>query len=129
MFLSRVYRQALQLCATRKYARFMHAESGKCAINNVELYYEKVGDGRKVLLCLPGALGSTRSDFGPQLDALTKDFTLVAIDPRGYGKSIPPKRDFPLNFFHRDVEDAVGLMKQLGIFQSLRLHLSFEVCF
>ncbi|XP_028409790.1 valacyclovir hydrolase-like [Dendronephthya gigantea] len=98
----------------RSLTRFMHSESGKCLVNDVELYYEKVGQGSKVLLCLPGAMGSTRTDFGPQLDQLKEKFTVVAFDPRGYGKSIPPKRDFPLDFYHRDADDAVGLMEQLG---------------
>ena len=101
--------------APRSITRFMHSESGKCLVNNVELYYEKVGQGPKVLLCLPGALGSTRTDFGPQLEQLKKNFTLIAFDPRGYGKSIPPNRDFPLDFYHRDADDAFGLMQHLGI--------------
>lgn len=56
--------------------------------------------------------GSTRIDFGPQLRGLDKDkFTLVALDPRGYGKSIPPQRKWSMEFFERDVEDAMGLMR------------------
>ena len=66
-------------------------------------------------------MGSTRTDFGPQLDHLKEDFTVIAFDPRGYGKSIPPKRDFPLDFFHRDADDAVGLMQKLGN-NSMRCH-------
>ena len=100
--------------APRTLTRFTHVESGKCLVNNVELYYEKVGQGSKVLLCLPGALGSTRVDFGPQLEQLKESFTVIALDPRGYGKSIPPHRDFPLDFHHRDADDAFGLMQQLG---------------
>ena len=69
---------------------------------------------------MPGALGSTQSDFGPQLKGLSDDFTVVAFDPRGYGKSIPPKRDFPADFFARDADDAAGLGKtwtiQMGKF-------------
>ena len=94
--------------------RFMHSESGKCLVNNVELYYEKVGQGPKVLLCLTGAMGSARADFGPQLEHLKENFTVIALDTRGYGKSIPPNRDFPLDFHHRDADDAFGLMQQLG---------------
>ena len=100
--------------APRTLVRFMHSESGKCLVNNVELYYEKVGQGSKVLLCFPGGLGSTRTDFGPQLEQLKESFIVIAFDPRGYGKSIPPKRDFPLDFYHRDADDAFGLMQQLG---------------
>ncbi|KAJ7338487.1 hypothetical protein JRQ81_012379, partial [Phrynocephalus forsythii] len=55
---------------------------------------------------------SGQTDFGPQLKFLNKQlFTLVAWDPRGYGKSIPPARDYPLDFFERDAKDAVDLMQ------------------
>lgn len=36
---------------------------------------------------------------------------MVAWDPRGYGHSRPPDRDFPGDFFERDAKDAVDLMK------------------
>ena len=92
-------------------------KSAKERVNGVDLHYEVAGDGSHVVLCLPGALGTTQSDFGPQLRGLSKDFTVVAFDPRGYGKSIPPKRDFPPDFFHRDAKDAAELMRKLGKFK------------
>lgn len=56
--------------------------------------------------------GSTQTDFGPQLKSLNKErFTVVGWDPRGYGQSRPPDRDFPSDFFERDAKDAVDLMK------------------
>lgn len=56
--------------------------------------------------------GSTRTDFGPQLKSLNKErFTVVGWDPRGYGRSRPPDRDFPPDFFERDAKDGVDLMK------------------
>lgn len=56
--------------------------------------------------------GSSRTDFGPQLKSLSKQrFTVVGWDPRGYGQSRPPDRDFPPDFFERDAKDAVDLMK------------------
>lgn len=36
---------------------------------------------------------------------------MVAWDPRGYGHSRPPDRDFPMDFLERDAKDAVDLMK------------------
>ncbi|KAJ7395026.1 Valacyclovir hydrolase [Pitangus sulphuratus] len=58
--------------------------------------------------------GSGQTDFGPQLKFMNKQlFTIVAWDPRGYGKSIPPSRDFPPDFFERDAKDAVDLMQAL----------------
>lgn len=60
--------------------------------------------------------GSGQTDFGPQLKSMNKKlFTIVAWDPRGYGQSIPPPRDFPPDFFERDAKDAVDLM-QVNLF-------------
>lgn len=59
-------------------------------------------------------IGSGETDFGPQIEKLNKKlFTVVAWDPRGYGHSRPPDRDFPVDFFERDAKDAVDLMKTL----------------
>ncbi|XP_048063823.1 valacyclovir hydrolase isoform X1 [Megalobrama amblycephala] len=89
--------------------------SGKMSVNGVDLHYQRAGDGKHAVLLLPGALGSAQTDFGPQLEKLDKRrFTLVAWDPRGYGRSRPPDRDFPADFFHRDAKDALDLMQALG---------------
>lgn len=90
------------------------AECGKVTVNGVDLFFERHGDSPRTLLCIPGALGTTQSDFAPQLKHLSKEFTLVAFDPRGYGKSQPPLRDFPEDFFQRDADDAAELMLKLG---------------
>ncbi|XP_032427948.1 valacyclovir hydrolase [Xiphophorus hellerii] len=91
------------------------ASSGKRRVNSVDLYYEQTGQGKHAVLLLPGALGSTKTDFGPQLKSLNKEcFTVVGWDPRGYGQSRPPDRDFPSDFFERDAKDGVDLMKTLG---------------
>lgn len=83
-------------------------------VNGARIHYEKTGSGSHTLLLLPGALGSSRTDFGPQLEKLNKEkYTIYAFDPRGYGRSFPPERDWPLEFLQRDAEDAVALMKSL----------------
>ncbi|XP_020511095.2 valacyclovir hydrolase isoform X1 [Labrus bergylta] len=110
------YRSDIQraMTATRPYSSSSEA-SGRQRVNGVDLYYEQTGGGKHALLLLPGALGSTRTDFGPQLKSLNKEcFTVIGWDPRGYGRSRPPERDFPLDFFERDAKDAVDLMKALG---------------
>ncbi|XP_074843848.1 serine hydrolase BPHL isoform X2 [Carettochelys insculpta] len=88
--------------------------SAKIQVNGVHLHYRQTGRGDHAVLLLPGMLGSSQSDFGPQLKSLNKQlFTVVAWDPRGYGRSIPPARDFPPDFFERDAKDAVDLMQAL----------------
>lgn len=87
----------------------------KAVVNGVELAYIQVGTGKHPVLLIPGALGSAMTDFGPQLQTMDRDkFTVIGFDPRGYGRSIPPTRDFPIDFFDRDARDAAGLMKKLG---------------
>ncbi len=59
--------------------------------------YVKVGSGPRKVLLLPGALGTGAGDFPPQVDpasglAASGDFTVLAWDPPGYGKSSPPTR-------------------------------------
>ncbi|XP_032654285.1 serine hydrolase BPHL isoform X2 [Chelonoidis abingdonii] len=88
--------------------------SAKIKVNGVPLHYKQTGQGDHAVLLLPGMLGSSQTDFGPQLKSMNKQlFTIVAWDPRGYGHSIPPARDFPPDFFERDARDAVDLMQAL----------------
>lgn len=74
----------------------------------------KSGSGNNAILLMPGALGSAKSDFGPQLTGFNgKQFTLIGWDPPGYGDSRPPDRNFD-NFFHEDAKMAGLTMKTLG---------------
>ena len=55
--------------------------------DNVGLYYEEAGTGHDVVL-IPGATASIvwwQRNFGP----LSKDFHMVAVDMRGWGRSEP----------------------------------------
>jgi len=78
------------------------------------LHYEDRGSGHPLLL-LPGALGGGLTDFAPQLDAFSAHFRAIAPDPRGYGRSRPPERDFPLDFLERDARDMAALLDGLGV--------------
>lgn len=90
--------------------------SHKMEVNRVRLHFEMTGDGDHNVVLMPGALGSTRTDFANQLSNFNKqEFTLIAIDPRGYGQSRPPDRDWPLEFLQRDAEDAMELVRKLGL--------------
>ena len=91
-------------------------QTGKMNVNGADLFFEKHGESPSALLCIPGGLGSTQSDFAPQLKHFSDEYTVVAFDPRGYGKSQPPVREFLEDYFQRDAEDAAELMKRLGEF-------------
>lgn len=66
------------------------------------------------ILCMPGAMGTAETDFSAQLTGLAEQHQVVSFDPRGYGKSRPPVRDWPEDFYHRDAADACAIMKDLG---------------
>ncbi|KYM78157.1 Valacyclovir hydrolase [Atta colombica] len=59
--------------------------------------------------------GSIWTDFKPQMENMNvNELTIVAWDPPGYGKSRPPDRTFPNDFYQRDATWAYNLMKTLG---------------
>ncbi|CAK9830172.1 Valacyclovir hydrolase [Anthophora retusa] len=90
-------------------------EEQKICVDGWNINYLKVGTGEHPVLLLPGALGSIWSHFKPQIEGLDKEnFTIVAWDPPGYGKSRPPNRTFPDDYFQRDATIARNLMKCLG---------------
>lgn len=56
-----------------------------CRVNNINLYYEKSGTGRPLLL-LHGN-GETHKIFDKAMPLLAESFTVYAIDSRGHGQS------------------------------------------
>ena len=83
-------------------------------VEDKNIHFVKKGSGSSTVLLMPGALGSSKTDFGPQLEHLDGDkFTVIGWDPPGYGDSRPPDRNFE-NFFHEDAKMAGNLMSHLG---------------
>jgi len=86
----------------------------RAAIPGLSMHFEQAGEGAPLLL-IPGALGTGAGDFPGQFDWFAKrGFAVIAPDPRGYGKSRPPERDYPLDFYNRDAADMLALMAALG---------------
>jgi valacyclovir hydrolase len=80
----------------------------------LSLHFERAGQGAPLLL-IPGALGTGAGDFSAQIDWFAaRRFEVIAPDPRGYGKSRPPRREYPPDFYHRDAADMFALMSALG---------------
>jgi len=78
------------------------------------MHVERAGEGEPLLL-IPGALGTGAGDFEHQIAWFAeRGFAVIAPDPRGYGGSRPPERDFPLDFYDRDAADMFALMSALG---------------
>ena len=60
-------------------------------------------------------IGTSRTDFKPQLDHMNRDMTtVIAWDPPGYGKSTP-KRTWPDHWFERDAQFAATFMAVSGL--------------
>jgi valacyclovir hydrolase len=85
----------------------------KISLADFTVHFESLGQGEPLLL-LPGALGTGASDFSEQLVSFSQNYHVIAPDPRGYGRSRPPERDYPLDFYQRDAEDMAALMNALG---------------
>ncbi|CAG5125018.1 unnamed protein product [Candidula unifasciata] len=103
---------------SREYSTFKDRViiSAKQQVNGVDFHYEETGTGKHTVLLLPGALGTTRTDFLPQLTGLSASkYRIIALDLRGYGSSRPPDRDWPPMFYHRDADDVAVFMQALNI--------------
>lgn len=87
--------------------------------NTYNINYVRKGHGNDgAIILLPGALGTSVTDFQPQIDQLPKllpNFSIIAWDPPGYGESRPPNRTFNVDFFHRDAFVANALMQSLNL--------------
>eukprot|EP00756_Hemistasia_phaeocysticola_P037495 Hpha_TRINITY_DN1669_c0_g1::TRINITY_DN1669_c0_g1_i1::g.48718::m.48718/K18399/BPHL; valacyclovir hydrolase len=89
-------------------------EEAKLDINGAGLLCARNGSSGPPVLCMPGALGTAATDFAPQLASLGTAHQVVSFDPRGYGRSQPPRRDFPDGFYRRDAVDGAAIMEALG---------------
>ncbi len=81
-------------------------------INGVDLNYEVTGRGPAVVF-LHGMTGSTQ-DWANQVPILSPNYSVVALDMRGHGKSAAPKAEseYSIPIF---TEDVLGLLNLLGI--------------
>jgi pimeloyl-ACP methyl ester carboxylesterase len=82
--------------------------------NGVKIRYVDVGRGDPVVL-IHGFSASLDSNFGQQgtIDALAKDFRVIALDCRGHGKSDKPHD--PKQYGINMIDDVVNLLDELGI--------------
>jgi pimeloyl-ACP methyl ester carboxylesterase len=86
-----------------------------CNVNNINLYFEKYGSGPTMVL-LHG-LGSSTEDWEYQIPEFSKNFTVYALDFRGFGKSDRTAKSYSIP------ELASDLAKFLQIQNIERAHL------
>lgn len=65
-------------------------------VGGLEIAYERAGSGPPVVLA-HGFVGDGRSTWGSQLDALAEEFTVVAWDAPGAGRSSDPPESFGMD--------------------------------
>lgn len=84
--------------------------SGFAEVNGAKLFYAEFGQGIPVLL-LHGGMGNCNY-WGYQIEALAKDYRVIAVDTRGHGRS--PVASGAMSY---DVlaEDAVAVMQMLEL--------------
>lgn len=75
--------------------------------------YWDLGEGEPLLM-LHGFTGTARTHMGGLMEALGPTYRILAPDLRGYGRSRPPNRTFPVDFYQRDAADAARLLEAVG---------------
>jgi pimeloyl-ACP methyl ester carboxylesterase len=85
-------------------------KSGYAPVNGLKLYYEIRGTGEPLVLLHGGVVGITM--FGPNLDLLSQNRKVIAVELQGHGHTADIDR--PLGF-EGMADDVAGLLKYLGI--------------
>lgn len=83
----------------------------KVRINRIELYYEFYRKSGETVLFANGVLADTTS-WMAQLQAFTKEYSVVLFDFRGQGRSDKPDEPYSME---GHAADAVSLLEALGI--------------
>lgn len=88
----------------------MAQSSGYATVNGLKMYYEIHGKGQPLIL-LHGGLGSTGM-FGANLEALSKNRQVIAMDLQAHGRTADIDRPFTMEGM---ADDVAALMKHLNI--------------
>lgn len=93
-------------------------KTGSVEVNGFPMHYEVYGTGPRVLLLIPGAMGTGQTDFAHQIAGPTafdlKRYTLVCVSLPGWGKCRPPARPYGLDVYDNDTKCVAGVM-EVGI--------------
>lgn len=82
-------------------------------VNGQKIFYETFGQGHPLLL-MHGWTQIGR-DLIDVAKALAADYRAILPDMPGYGRSVPPYRAFPPDFYHRDAVLMGGLLDALHV--------------
>lgn len=87
-----------------------HFPTGYLQMKDGEIAYQKEGKGKSVLLFVHG-LSSNSDAWYRNIDALKKDFTCIAIDLPGFGKSYKNADAFTAEYFAETIKAFAEKMK------------------
>ncbi len=79
-------------------------------VNGIKIYYEEKGTGEPLLLL--NGLAFPMDLWFAQIEELSKDFRVIAMDNRGIGLSDKPDDVYSMELM---ASDSVGLLRSLGI--------------
>lgn len=79
-------------------------------VNGIQIYYEEQGKGEPLLLI--NGLAFPMDLWFAQIEELSKDFRVIALDNRGIGRTDKPDEEYTISMM---ASDAAGLLKALGI--------------
>ena len=79
-------------------------------LQDLNLYYEVVGDGPPLLLI--HGLGSSSRDWEKQIEPFAKNFQVITLDLRGHGQSGKPPGPYNIRMF---ADDTVALIHELDV--------------
>ena len=95
--------------------------SDEVSVQGLTVAYERAGSGPPVAMA-HGFVGDGRATWGSQIDALAADFTVVAWDAPGAGRSADPPEGFGMN----DYADCfAALLRTLRMERAHLVGLSF----
>jgi pimeloyl-ACP methyl ester carboxylesterase len=84
-------------------------QTGYAPVNGLQMYYEIHGQGEPLVLIHGGVVGI--ATFGPNVDALSKNRKVIAVELQGHGRTRDIDR--PLSF-EAMADDIVALLKHLN---------------
>src|SRR6187455_3028904 len=90
-------------------------------VDGLQIAYERVGSGPALVL-LHGYVGDGRTTWRRQLDGLSDEFTVVAWDAPGAGRSTDPPERFGLDGY---ADCLAGFLEKLGLNTPCVAGLSF----
>src|SRR5260221_7650615 len=82
-------------------------------VQGQKIFYETFGQGQPVLL-MHGWMRVGRDLLGIA-NNLADSYQVILPDLPGYGRSVPPYRTFPADFYHRDAGLMAGFLDSLNL--------------